>query len=387
MYQVDPLNTLGHTGFIAVEPVPADFIAGGETGILEQSRIPSGNWQTYLSPGKLQRFFWTSPGGIPASFETDACVSFSAIDAVQAYMNWMSSNGGYSPDNISWLKENGYFDVNGRVNLSPRFMAKVSNTTTAGNSLPAVANALRTSGAVPVLNWDAPLTELESLDVTQTNWFTAAWNIYYTDIPSNIITLGLEFAKRFDVMYEWIAYPAAPLTTPQFLTKLQVAPLQVATAVCPPWNTDQVILACGAGTAHATLMDSIEPNGDFDIRDHYNPFDKKLSPDYTITYAMRIVVGEKQPIIPTPVFIHHFALPLFLGQSGVEVVHLQDALKADGEFPMIVLSTGFYGPITQAAVLAFQRKYQVDTPQALTELNGTRVGPKTIIQLNNLFNK
>lgn len=90
---------------------------------------------------------------------------------------------------------------------------------------------------------------------------------------------------------------------------------------------------------------------------------------------------------PEPGFSHNFQVNLSLNQSGEEVIALQKALKIDGEFPMAVPATGFYGDVTRRAVLAFQLKYKVDTVTELNRLAGKTVGPKTRAQLNLLFNK
>lgn len=88
-----------------------------------------------------------------------------------------------------------------------------------------------------------------------------------------------------------------------------------------------------------------------------------------------------------PLFTHNFQTPISLGQSGDEVVALQKALQIDGDFPISVPTTGFYGDITRRSVLKFQLKYKLDTPAVLNQLAGRSVGPKTRAHLNLLFNK
>lgn len=373
----DPIQIGQSTGFVPIDPVASDWIAGQETGILELSRLPSSDWRVYLSAGKWQKLMGISYNG-DNGFETDACVSFSGIDSVEAFMNWSIKNNAYSPEAISWLTSQGYFDASGMINLSPRFTAKMSGTTTNGNNLPAVAASLRHDGCIPNQLWDMPAAQIEA-------GIPDAWTIYYSEIPQNLIALGQEFSSRFEVQYEWISYPGAELNGSQLIPKLQVAPLQIATAVCAPWNTSEVIQGCGSGNQHATLLDNVETNGDFDIRDHYEPFDKILASDYVITYSQRIVCVEKAPVSSPAPFKHTFTMALQTGESNSEIVFLQNALKQDGEFPLTVASTGYYGSITQASVLAFQRKYQVDTPEVLSQLNGSVVGAKTNLQLNKLF--
>lgn len=377
---MEPLEIGSNTGFIPVDPKSSDWKSGGETGILDVARLPSSDWRPYLSDGKWQKLMGVAYNG-GNGFETDACVSFSGIDAVQAYMNWALLNGQYSADNVKFLHDNGYIGADGKVNLSPRFTAKMSGTTINGNTLPNVCNSLRHDGCVPDARWPMPAAQIQA-DVPN------AWNIYYEMIPPDVVNLGVEFAARFSIQYEWIVYPGVQMDAQSFLNALKVSALQIATAVCAPWNTAAPIQGCGSGTAHATLLDFVDSVGEYDIRDHYEPFDKIFAANYTIPYGMRIVVGE-QAIVPTttPAFTHHFTTAMALGDRNSEVVALQNALKADGCLSLNITSTGYYGSITQASVLAFQIKHQVDTPAALNQLNGTRVGPKTLAALNVLFNK
>lgn len=85
-----------------------------------------------------------------------------------------------------------------------------------------------------------------------------------------------------------------------------------------------------------------------------------------------------------PVFKYHFTTNMNFGDQNEEVQALQRALKLEGLFNFAV--TGYYGDITKKAVLAFQLKYNL--PLSFFEryiLGGSRVGPKTLSQLNLLY--
>ena len=84
-------------------------------------------------------------------------------------------------------------------------------------------------------------------------------------------------------------------------------------------------------------------------------------------------------------FKHNFTTTISYGSSGDEVRALQIALAIDGDFGYPEI-TGFYGTITQQAVLAFQKKYNVAPLAELQSLNGRSVGPLTQAALNKLFN-
>jgi hypothetical protein len=364
-----------HTGFIPVDPAKTDWVHGQESGVISKAINTLGDWRTYQSPGKRQRDPVTG-------FESDACVSFAAHDMLQTYGNFLIQHNMLPADTVAWLQANGYFDSTGLLNFSPRFLAKVSKTTTAGNSLPNVLQSARDFGMVPYTMWP---TNFEAMvaDPATGGESAANWATFYSDIPQNVLDMGLEFKKRLEVQYEWVAYPGANMTPTAFSQQLQYSPLEIATAVCMPWNTDQVIAACGAGTAHATMMSDVDPACCYHILDHYIPFNKEFALDYTITYAMRGILAVPVPPTPRAPFKHTFTAPILYGETNAEVSYLQQALKADGEFKLD--PTGYYGNITAAAVLAFQQKYAVASPAELTALDGKRVGPATVAQLNKLF--
>jgi len=68
-----------------------------------------------------------------------------------------------------------------------------------------------------------------------------------------------------------------------------------------------------------------------------------------------------------------------------DVKRLQDILKKEGLFPSNVGSSGLYQEITRKAVKAFQYKYAVASAAELEEVDGKRVGGKTIAKLNELY--
>lgn len=79
-----------------------------------------------------------------------------------------------------------------------------------------------------------------------------------------------------------------------------------------------------------------------------------------------------------------FTIPMLYGQSSKDIKVLQDCLRYEGLFNNA--STGYYGPLSSQAVMAFQRKYQVASESEIVSLQGKRCGSKTINQLNLIFN-
>lgn len=68
-----------------------------------------------------------------------------------------------------------------------------------------------------------------------------------------------------------------------------------------------------------------------------------------------------------------------------DVIRLQDILKKEGIMPTNIDSTGLYYTLTKKAVKAFQLKYSVASLQELNEVDGKRVGDKTLAKLNALY--
>lgn len=90
---------------------------------------------------------------------------------------------------------------------------------------------------------------------------------------------------------------------------------------------------------------------------------------------------EIEKVIPKPTY--KFTRPLsFNMRNDKDVKALQAILRYEGMFPAKVDLTGNYLEITRKAVLAWQVKHSVASPEELRAVNGKRVGPKTIAALN-----
>lgn len=68
-----------------------------------------------------------------------------------------------------------------------------------------------------------------------------------------------------------------------------------------------------------------------------------------------------------------------------DVKKVQDVLRYEGFYPADKASTGYYGAVTAKGVDKYQRKYGVATPAELDELQGKRVGGKTITDINTRY--
>lgn len=346
-----------NTGFIAQEPRPTDFIAGGETGISwDAQNLISADWRPFLPSDERQKI---------NGFESDACVTFSGTNNLETEADFAIANNLWPADAVKFLQTQGYIDATGKVNFSDRFTAKMSGTTTNGNSLVGVADSIRKQGLIPEADWQFPEN--------------ATWETYYADIPQDRKDKGLAFLTHFQVQYEFVAWPGKLMAMGDFFTELGKSPLQIATAVCPGWNDAPVIPACGTGTQHATTMTFVEPGIAFHIYDHYLPFQKEFSSEYVITYAFRYHISPIVQPSPTP-YHHTYLIDLAYGApSGEEVKALQLGLQALGFMKSGIF--GPYGPQTRVAVASFQSAHGIVDPNP-----GQHFGPKTRAALTEALN-
>lgn len=152
-----------------------DYIAGV---IPYEVRNPSGNWSSFV--GKLVKQF-------SSKTDTMGCVSFSGVKVCE----------------IQIEQQTGV-----QVDLSPRFLAKMSNTTPEGNWLYIVADTIRNVGLVPESVWPIPP-------------FEYTWSQFYEPIPQSVINKAAEFKQLYTIQTEWINPTAANIAY-----HLKHAPLQ-----------------------------------------------------------------------------------------------------------------------------------------------------------------
>lgn len=376
------------TGLQVVDPKSTDWKSGGESGISGAVVNAASDWRSHLPVPKCQLIKVNN-----VSYgDTESCTNFSITNDVATYLQYLIDTNQMPAPQLAFLQNNGYI-VDGKVDISPRFSAITSGTTGEnGNSLPAVWQAARTIGLVPDADCPFPISQWAAKIATGTFTVQDLWAIWFDKnaVTPAALAKAQQFVSLFQIQYQWVSYPGAEGTPASLKQALQTAPLQLATAVCSGWNTDDPIQGCGAGTAHATTMTCVEATC-YDIFDHYNPYQKQFALDYVITYAMQGVVV---PVNNTPVtypapagFKHTFTTVLSPGMQGTEVVALQNALKVLGFFPLTVQSTGNFvvDGVTETAVKAFQVKYGIVSSGTPTTTGYGNVGPHTIAELNKLI--
>lgn len=358
-------------GGLIIEPIKdSDWIMGVESGIEPQTLNAEHDWDNLLAEDEWQKKYW----------ETNSCVSFSAVKQVTMYVNYLANlfleKHLFREDTEQALKDLGFI-INGRFNASDRFIAKLSGTTKNGNSFMRVWDAIRHNGLVPETDWPWPSGTF--------NTHNDFWNEYMKDVPQSVIDKGSKFLDLLEVQYEWVL--TGTFNADKLILGLEQAPLQIGTPVCiPDWNNENVPACPGVAASHATVLYGFDKYKSWNIHDQYAPFKKKLAWDYSIPYAIKGILKEKKPKVETP-FSHLFTKKIKFGdgrwEPSFEVSCLQEVLRREGL--MIILPTGYFGPITQQAVKDFQYKYAVAPLAELQQVNGKEVGPATRRKLNELY--
>ena len=169
--------------------------AGAASQIVYKEELPSGDWTPYLP---LEEWQWS-----PVGFDTMACVSFSALNVIEALY---------------------FFKTGFRRNFSDRFTATLSGTMPTGNYLWKVGDSIRKDGLVDESDWQFVKNP--------------TWEKYYVMPPIEIINKAKEFLKEWEVQYEVIDFSRESL-----LKHIRQAPLQVVIpghAVMNFLTTDQI---------------------------------------------------------------------------------------------------------------------------------------------------
>lgn len=354
-----------NTGVLIVPLSPKAYIAGIETGVAYEVRLPKADWFNFTPTAEKQYTF---------SFDTMSCTTFSALNSVEMQVNWLIANGKIKNDVLDFLKEQGYFDENGKFNCSDWFTAVMSGTTENGNDFASVWDSIRKHGLLPQKHGFQPsdfINIKEWLDKSR--------------VTTEQKEKALKFLEVFDVQYEFVLYGKS---NPAVLAyHLKQAPIHIGSPTCN-WGGG-IIQSCGEmPITHATCAHGSEDKVATLVYDHYDPMNKKLAWDYNIPYAVKGLLNVKAPK-PDPKQdikpVYTFTKSLKRGDKGVEVQMLQKALKYLGFFTL-AQTTDFYGYYTEQAVRAFQTKYASDIlhPLGLTLPTG-KFASMSIKKLNSLL--
>ena len=313
-------------GLIIVQPKPSDYVLGANSPIQGNQYIA--DWSLFL-PNPENQF--------NSKFDFLICTTMSAIHSLEAQLNVLLLTNQLSDEAFNFFRENKYI-VNGKFDLSARFNAKLNGTGIAkGNDQITVGQCFRRDGFIPDSLW--PMT------------ISMTWDEYYTEIPQSIKDIGQKAKWFIEQQYQWTLKDSIPIA-------LKTAPVQIATAVCPGWNSGQMVNKCtNKPIQHASLVYGM--NGDIYLNlDQYSPYKQTLSPDYDLPYNVQYVLTVK-PMV------------LRMGMHGENIMTMQENLSKLG---YKLGHDSFFGGLTKIAVMEFQKKYNL-TPDGIA-------GPLTLKKLS-----
>lgn len=249
-------------GFLPEVPKPEQWRFGVATNIEIATRVPDCNWKQWMTDDELQK---------QNNFESMSCVSQSAINTIQAQLNWLL-NHGMSDAGKSFLYNNGYI-IDGKIQISKRHVAIMSNTSPDGNYFTTVGDAIRLHkdgngyGLIPesMLPFDG----------------ANSWTTYYdkTKITDAMLALGREFLNYFQVNYHWL-YTEGDGTSYEQRRAIRLEHLKQ----CPEWV---------GMNGHATIDYMGVNKVKWVKKDSYSPFDKIMAWEYDPPFAMGLIIDNK----------------------------------------------------------------------------------------------
>lgn len=263
-------KSVEQTGFIHADPRPTDYLEGT---LPYELLNKEGDWFDFLPLGEDQL--------IKFKFDTMSCVTFSALNNIEMQLKKITGK---------------------EFNFSDRFIAIMSGTTRNGNTLVNVADAIRKYGLIP-----------EEMLPFGGNTFEEYHN--KNMITDEMLKVGQEFLKKYDIGYEWIF--VGETNKGAMPAQLKHAPLQVAIPM---------------QARHAVAL----PN-ETHFFDSYSPYYKKI--DQPMAYGFKLIIKEKTKG-------QAFGI-LKRGSKGQEVKDLQKELSK--HIPNIKID-GDFGPTTERVV-------------------------------------
>lgn len=317
-------------GILIRDPRSTDYILGGIGSITPPFLIP--NLADYLPDFENQSDPLT---------DFLCCVTESEIHSIETICNFFWRNNLCSDEFKNFLTKNNYIQ-NNKVKFSVRFSAKMNGTDiTMGQYQNVAGDSTRVVGLAPDALWS-------------TNSFMN-FNDYYTAPPISLQTIAQQILWFLSIKYQSV--PQIGLSE-----ALKALPVQIATEVCPDWDSGSIVPKCsGLPIQHCTMAYGQDAQNNYLDFDSYKPWLQKLASDYELNYNLQYIVTLK---------------PLMLrqGMNGMNVETLQKNLHSLG---YLLKADGSFGPLTKQGVIDFQTKNGL-TPDGI-------VGPQTLEKIQSLL--
>lgn len=229
-------------GLIKEELKETDYIFGASP-LNKKILQPNGDWSEYLPAPERQS---------GRNIETMACVSFSLLNVIETLFKRK-----YGLDK----------------NFSDRFLAKMSGTGRNGNLQSTVIDTARKSGLVNEEDYPS-------------DFDTFNFSKYYEPIPEDVVAKARLFLNEYEIGYE-----AVTPTISAMREALKYSPLWVAGYA---WYYSNGYYRSIGSPNHCFVLYNIDQVYAYKkALDSYEPWLKKLSPDFTIYYPKVVTLNKK----------------------------------------------------------------------------------------------
>lgn len=241
-----------------------------------------------------ERFLCMPAGEVQRTTRGDMsdCASRAPVNLLEAKFNWMLQKGIITVENRLWLIDNGYLTENG-IEFSDAFVAILSNTTPAGNSLKAPCEMIRSKKDAT-----EPQGLIPKVMLPLEPWMSFDDYHHKARITPKMVALGKEFARRFTINYERVYREDFP-------TLLETDMIDGAGYAWPFPDDSGVYRRTGRTFNHAWLFvtygEQLYRIFDNYIDTHDDDFVKTLAADYDILeYGYRVFVSDQLTEEETP---------------------------------------------------------------------------------------
>jgi hypothetical protein len=240
-------------------------IKGSEELIIPKIDLASGDWTPYLSsPFESQ---WLS------GFDSHACVVFSGIHTIEAMMNYYIREKLWPDILIKAMKDLGYLNEEGWVDISERFSSKMSGLKKNGVSMADFWASVNRDGVLPQKWWP----QLKG---------NYTWEEWMAEIPKPIKDFAKQTTKLFTFPWKFIVLGNCKQADLALLMDaLKRSPLHFAGPSCSR-NAAGVQVPCGScASQHARLIYKIDDY--FEIENQYAPFLNKAALDMPMPWIVK----------------------------------------------------------------------------------------------------
>lgn len=241
-------------GLIVAPPRLDDLRFGGVNGIVRELLAPDGDWQQDFVTREYQSGRY---------FDTWNCVAESATNDIEVIFTRKIRLGMIHQDDVTWLRDHGYFDSNGYVNFSARAVGALAGTKVGvGNTGFAIKTAIEEHGLIPE---SAYAFDLQEVDKEINNP-----RVYYQQPPEHLMELAREFKRRFKVVGE-------SFWTRDIQDVVKYTPPQVYVNA---WYINESGRYHNPDNSWNHAVIYARPANNTTIFDTYDPFEKLLANDY-----------------------------------------------------------------------------------------------------------